>query len=195
VTVHARSEHARGAAAARRLRERARRYLRALGREEAELSILVVGDAAMRRLNRAWRGKDRPTDVLSFPHAEPNHGPLLGDVVVSLDTARRVARTEGRLLGAELDRYLAHGLLHLLGHDHERPADARRMAKAEDELVGEGMVTGATSRSRSGPKGGRGGETRSVRPERRAAAFTRSAVRPEVEGRTHTGPKSGSRSR
>jgi probable rRNA maturation factor len=141
VIVHARSEHARGAAAARRLRARARRYLAALGADAAELSILVVTDAAMRRLNRAWRGKDRATDVLSFPAAGP--GPLLGDVVISLDTARRAAREEGRALGAELDRYLAHGMLHLLGHDHERAADARRMARAEDALVGEGMVRAA----------------------------------------------------
>ena len=95
----------------------------------------------MRRLNRAWRGKDRPTDVLSFPAGGP--GALLGDIVISLDTARRAAKEEGRGVGAELDRYLAHGLLHLLGHDHERPADARRMAEAEDALVGEGMVRAA----------------------------------------------------
>ena len=95
----------------------------------------------MRRLNRAWRGKDHPTDVLSFPAGGP--GALLGDIVISLDTAQRAAREEGRRVGAELDRYLAHGLLHLLGHDHERPADARRMAEAEDALVGEGMVRAA----------------------------------------------------
>ncbi len=154
--VHARSEHPGGAAAVRRLRQRARGYLAALGCDGAELSVLVVGDAAMRRLNRAWRGKDRPTDVLSFPAAGP--GALLGDVVVSLDTARRSAKEDGRAIGAELDRYLAHGLLHLLGHDHHRPADARRMAEAEDALVGEGMVRSANvppcpprSRSRSRP--------------------------------------------
>ena len=152
MTVRIRSEHARGTAAARRLRDRARRYLSAVGRADAELSILLVGDAAIRRLNRAWRGKDAATDVLSFPQAAPG-GPLLGDVVISLDTAERVARREGRGVGAELDRYLAHGILHLLGHDHARPAEARRMAAAEDALVGEGMVTGSRSglgsRSRS----------------------------------------------
>ena len=151
--VHVRSEHARGASAVRRLRAQAQRYLEALGQSEAELSILVVGDAAIRRLNRRWRGKDRATDVLSFPAAGP--GRMLGDVVVSLDTARRAARGQ-RALGAELDRYLAHGLLHLLGHDHERAGDARRMARAEDALVGEGMVTaaGSGSRIRSGSASG-----------------------------------------
>ena len=174
MTVHARSDHARGAAAARGLAARARRHLAALGRADAELSILVVGDAAIRRLNRDWRGKDLATDVLSFPAAGP--GPFLGDVVVSLDTARRAAREAGRPLGAELDRYLAHGLLHLLGHDHERPADARRMAEAEDALVGEGMVTGAGARARpiratTTPLRGYAQRERnpSVRPERSEA--------------------------
>jgi len=149
VKVEARSEHARGAAAARGLRSRARAFLSALGREDAELSILVVDDASIRRLNRAWRAKDRATDVLSFPAA--GGGALLGDVVISLETARRVAREDGRALGVELDRYLAHGLLHLLGHDHEAsPAAALRMARAEDALVGEGMVTAGGKRSRTG---------------------------------------------
>ena len=177
MTVHVRSEHARGSAAARRLRERASRYLAALGREDAEVSILVVGDAAVRRLNRTWRGKDRATDVLSFPLTEPSRnlskggaagstgpksrrgpsttGPrtgkgapplparsLLGDIVISLDTATRVARRDGRAVGAELDRYLAHGLLHLVGYDHQRAGDASLMAARENALVGEGMLTG-----------------------------------------------------
>jgi probable rRNA maturation factor len=147
VVVHARSEHARGMAAARRLRARALRYLSLLAIERAELSIVVVSDAAIRALNRQWRGKDRATDVLSFPAAGPHAG-LLGDVVVSLDTARRVARAEGRPAAAELDRYLAHGLLHLLGHDHERVADARRMATLEDALVGSGLVRAALDPTR-----------------------------------------------
>jgi probable rRNA maturation factor len=164
VTVEARSEHRRGAAAARRLGARARRYLAALGQDRADVSILVVNDAAIRKLNRAWRGKDRATDVLSFPHADPRDG-LLGDVVVSLDTAERVAAAEGRPVGAELDRYLAHGLLHLLGHDHERPAEARRMAQAEDALVGEGMVT-AARRPRASAPSPRAGERAGVRGQR-----------------------------
>ena len=170
--VEARSEHARGAAAARRLRSRGRAFLAALGRRQAELSILVVGDAAIRRLNRAWRGKDRPTDVLSFPAA--GSGALLGDVVISLDTARRAARQDGRPLGAELDRYLAHGILHLLGHDHEAsPAAARRMARAEDALVGEGMVRAAWSRWTPGRAlAARGGDARVRRPQGRRTRRT-----------------------
>lgn len=147
--VHVRNEHPGGAGAARRLRQRAHRYLSALEREGAELSIVLLSDRAIRALNRAWRGKDRATDVLSFPAPWP--GPILGDVAISLDTAIRVARQERQPVGTELDRYLAHGLLHLLGHDHERPADARRMAEEEDRLVGEGMVGRAAKSARSGP--------------------------------------------
>jgi probable rRNA maturation factor len=152
MTVHVRSEHARGSAAARRLRQRACRYLAALGREDAEVSILVVGDAAVRRLNRTWRGKDRPTDVLSFPQVSvtsPGH-PLIGDIVISLDTATRVARRDGRTVAAELDRYLAHGLLHLVGYDHQRAEDASLMAAEEDALVGEGMLTAVRALPGSG---------------------------------------------
>jgi probable rRNA maturation factor len=151
VIVEARSAHARGAAAAVRLRERACCYLSALGREDAEVSILVVDDAYIRRLNRKWRGKDEPTDVLSFPQGAPGAGALLGDLVISLETARRVARRDGRRIGAELDRYLAHGLLHLLGHDHERPEDARKMSMAEDALVGEGMIAVSLGGSGAAP--------------------------------------------
>jgi probable rRNA maturation factor len=145
VIVRLTSEHPRGAAAARRLSARARAYLAALGREDAELSILLVGDRRIRTLNLDWRGKDAATDVLSFPLSDPpGIGPLLGDVVISLETAARRARDEGRPVARELDRYLAHGLLHLLGHDHERPGDARRMAALEQELArSEGLVGAA----------------------------------------------------
>jgi len=164
--VHSRSEHARGAAAARHLQARARRYLAALGQEDVEVSVLLVGDASIRQLNRTWRGRDHATDVLSFPQggapsaavrprrarARTAREPIapLGDIVISLETAERVARRAGRSVRAELDRYLAHGLLHLLGHDHHRARDARRMAEAEDALVGEGMVSKAAGVRRGG---------------------------------------------
>jgi probable rRNA maturation factor len=145
VIVHLTSEHPRGASVARRLRARARAYLAALGRADAELSILLVTDRRIRALNREWRAKDEATDVLSFPISEPpGFGALLGDVVISLDTAARRARAEKRPPGRELDRYLAHGILHLLGYDHERPEDARVMASKEEELArAEGLVGAA----------------------------------------------------
>jgi probable rRNA maturation factor len=102
-----------------------------------QLSILLVGDAEIRRLNRTWRGKDRATDVLSFPQPhEPGNGPVLGDVVISMEMAVRRAKQDGRPVGRELDRYLAHGVLHLLGFDHEKPAEAKRMAEREEALIG-----------------------------------------------------------
>jgi probable rRNA maturation factor len=144
VTVRLSCEHPGGRRLARRLRGRAAAFLAALGRADAELSILLVRDGRIRALNRAWRGKDRATDVLSFPLSDPpGIGPLLGDVVISLDTALRRARGDGRPVATELDRYLAHGLLHLLGFDHERPEDARRMARKEADLAGDGLVAAA----------------------------------------------------
>jgi probable rRNA maturation factor len=111
-----------------------------------ELSIALVSDREMRALNRRWRRKDRPTDVLSFPLLEPGS---LGDVVISLDTARRQAREGGWPLAAELRRLLAHGILHCRGYDHEEPPDARKMAAAERRLLGkEGMV--AVARAKPG---------------------------------------------
>jgi probable rRNA maturation factor len=150
VIVHLSSEHPRGTSAARRLRARARTYLAAVGRDDAELSILLVTDRRIRVLNREWRGVDRATDVLSFPISEPpGSGALLGDVVISLDTAARRARAEARSVGSELDRYLAHGLLHLLGYDHDEPGDAREMAAKEAELArGEGLVGAALRKER-----------------------------------------------
>lgn len=148
--VEVRSDGLTGAAAhLRQLRRSAGRFLAALDLAEVELSVLLTDDAGIRILNRGWRRKDRPTDVLSFPAGPPPPGPKgprhLGDVIVSLDTARRQARAHRRSLAEELDLYLAHGLLHLLGHDHHRRADATRMAELEARLLGRpGMVPPST---------------------------------------------------
>lgn len=129
----------RAPSVARRLGRSARRLLGALRRADAELSVLVVSDREMRRLNRVWRGRDRSTDVLSFSQAEGEGGApggLLGDVVISVDTARRQAAERGVAVGKEADRLLIHGVLHLLGYDHEvSPAEARRMQRRERALA------------------------------------------------------------
>jgi probable rRNA maturation factor len=121
-----------------RLRRRARRLLRAAGAPRAELSIALLSDAAMRELNQRWRGRPRPTDVLSFSLAEGegarHRGALLGDVVLSVETAARQARARRRSLDEELARLLIHGTLHLLGHDHRRPGEARIMRAEERRL-------------------------------------------------------------
>jgi probable rRNA maturation factor len=145
VVVEVRSEVAGGSRHLGRLRTRAARFLDVLDLDRVELSVLLTTDAAIRVLNREWRRKDQPTDVLSFPAGEPPPGATgprhLGDIILSLDTARRQARAHRRSVGDELDLYLAHGLLHLLGHDHHRRQDAERMAALEARLLGRpGMV-------------------------------------------------------
>ena len=125
--------------AARVVRAAATRQLSRAG-ASGELSVVVVGDRRMRRLNRLFRGKDRPTDVLSFPQG----GGLIGDVVISLDSARRQAREGGWTLARELRLLVAHGILHCLGHDHEDQRGARRMAAAERRLLGGPGMVGVT---------------------------------------------------
>ena len=97
-----------------------------------ELSVALVGDDEMQRLNATYRHKDRTTDVLAFSQREGEHAdpaaPVLGDVVISIPVAARQASERGTELERELAELLVHGILHLLGYDHERsPADARRM--------------------------------------------------------------------
>jgi probable rRNA maturation factor len=94
--------------------------LGALGHSSAELSVLLCDDRFIRELNLRFRGIDAPTDVLSFEQDSRTfgHGPILGDVVISLDTARRQARRRSVAESAELRELLLHGILHLLGRDH-----------------------------------------------------------------------------
>ena len=129
----------RAPALAGRLTRSARRLLRALRLSDAELSLVLVSDREMRALNRRWRGRDRPTDVLSFAQREgPGGAPdgVLGDVVISVAPARRQAAERGSTLAREADRLLIHGVLHLLGYDHERSdAEARRMRRRELALA------------------------------------------------------------
>ena len=121
------------------VRRDAARLLALLG-VDAELSIALIGDTEMHDLNRDWRGKDRPTDVLAFALREGEdagvHPDVLGDVVISLDTAARQAAARDATLADEVRVLLAHGILHLLGYDHERsPADAPRMFAKQRALL------------------------------------------------------------
>lgn len=142
------------------LRRRAERMMLATGLSHMELSILLCDDATIRGLNARYRNIDAPTDVLAFPlleeawylehppgtpakHAEPIEGshraptaePLLGDVVISVDTAKRQASASGRSLVGEVTFLLAHGFLHLLGFDHQDAAETRRMSARADLLM------------------------------------------------------------
>jgi rRNA maturation RNase YbeY len=121
-----------------RLLRFARALLAALGEEGAELSIALVDDAEMARLNQHWRGRTGPTDVLAFALREGRHarhrGALLGDVVIAVGVARAQAAERGHDIETECRRLLIHGVLHLLGYDHERTKEARRMRARERAL-------------------------------------------------------------
>ncbi|TCD16335.1 rRNA maturation RNase YbeY [Oricola cellulosilytica] len=106
---------------------------------DSELSILFTDDAAMTTLNGAWRGKDRSTNVLSFPVVGiapgDDPGPLLGDIVLAAETVFSEAALEGRSVEDHLRHLIVHGFLHLLGYDHENDTDAEEMEAAETAIL------------------------------------------------------------
>lgn len=122
------------------MRRNARTLLNSLGHPEGELSVLLVDDGQIAALNRAYLNREGPTNVIAFPMQEGRCAPLgpdlLGDVVISVDTADREARRAGLELEERLTQLLVHGLLHLCGYDHEQgAADARRMAAQSRRLL------------------------------------------------------------
>jgi probable rRNA maturation factor len=119
------------------IRRRAEKMLSHLRLGGVELSVALVDDATIHELNRTYRHKNKPTDVLSFPQIDPVPAKvtgLLGDVILSIETARRQAKRHRRPLLAELTMLLGHGLLHLLGHDHQTDAQEREMTARTREL-------------------------------------------------------------
>lgn len=122
---------------ARRLRRVALAILDITGKAETELSLVLIGNAEMQRLNAKYRKKNYPTDVLSFPveGIVPTKTPLLGDVIISVDKAGEQAKDRGHSLERETILLLIHGIVHLLGYDHERSATAARaMARLEKRV-------------------------------------------------------------
>ncbi len=113
----------------------------ALGRRasRAELGVRVVGPAESRRLNCRYRGKDKPTNVLSFPAHSPgviDTAPRpLGDLVICAQVVRTEAREQGKALRAHWAHLVVHGALHLIGYDHQREPDARRMERREIRVL------------------------------------------------------------
>jgi probable rRNA maturation factor len=123
----------------RRVAARLRLALRALGRARSSATLVFTDDEEIRVLNREYRKHDRATDVLSFHLQElagegdpAGDGIPLGDIVISVETARR--RAHGRRLVAELERLAVHGLCHLFGHDHKKKAEATVMFALERRL-------------------------------------------------------------
>jgi probable rRNA maturation factor len=146
VPVRVQAERAAGANAAlrARLKRRAEAMLAFLQLSESELSLVLSGDSQIHQLNKMYRGKDRPTDVLAFPMREGDFGRLhaglparlLGDVVLSIPTAKRQAKAAGKGELDEMTMLVAHGLLHLLGWDHDTKAKERAMVAETAKLVG-----------------------------------------------------------
>jgi probable rRNA maturation factor len=147
--IHYRNAVARSGVDGRALVGVAKQLVAAAGQPDATLSLTLVNDRAIQQLNREHRGADRPTDVLSFPllddaaangarHANGALGQperMLGDVVISVETARRQAAGYDAPLQAEIYRLLIHGLLHLLGHDHHEAGERRTMRAQERRLA------------------------------------------------------------
>jgi probable rRNA maturation factor len=176
---------------------RARAMLDAVQMGHMELSILLTGDDQIKMLNRVYRKKNRPTDVLAFAQREGTFGDraghLLGDVVISIPTTRRQAAKRGADFTSELTVLLAHGLLHLLGWDHDTPAKDRRMRRETDRLCEaagaaaprtgrpRALVKGTTKRRANLDSTARGG----VRPTGQRQDITRSTTRPAAPALGH----------
>ena len=125
--------------------------MRAEGHVRAEVRVLLTDDAAVQEMNRDYRGKDKPTDVLSFaqieqvegtpvPPAIPGMPLMLGDVVISVETAVRQAQQHAITLDQELALLAVHGVLHLIGYEDETKAGAERMRVREREILGVALV-------------------------------------------------------
>ena len=105
---------------------------------EADLTIVLSGDDQLQELNRQWMGVDAPTDVLSFPsdQTDPETGaPYLGDILISVSRAASQAASAGHPVEAEVQLLVAHGVLHLLGHDHADADEKARMWQAQAEIL------------------------------------------------------------
>lgn len=140
--IYYRNDVRRSGVNGRALVATARRLLDVAGERRSALSLTLVNDEAIRSLNRDYRGKDRATDVLSFALDGDGQVPaerLLGDVVISVDTARRQAAGYDASLQRELYRLLIHGILHLLGHDHEA-ANERRIMECEERKLADAIA-------------------------------------------------------
>ncbi len=108
-------------------------------RQAGEIAVVLSDDATVRKLNRDYRGKDKPTNVLSFPNdggTDPDGGMApLGDVVLALETVLAESKEQGKRAGDHLSHLVVHGVLHLFGHDHLKDAEARRMETLETKIL------------------------------------------------------------
>lgn len=127
----------------RGIRSLAQRLLQAENcADNTEVSVLLTDDARIAELNNQYREMDGPTDVLSFSQLEGEDEPIpgveenvLGDVVISVETARRQAEQQGHTLDREIGVLLVHGILHLVGYDHAEPEEERAMFARQEEIL------------------------------------------------------------
>lgn len=135
--IHFRNDVPRSGVDVRALKKTAGELLAHTGRSNSSLSLSLVDDKTIQSLNKRYRSKDAPTDVLSFggtpPLGDAEHS--VGDVVISIDTARRQADGYHAPLQSELYRLLIHGILHLAGHDHETEPERTAMEAEERRLA------------------------------------------------------------
>lgn len=142
MTLYLKNLHPRSRISRLYFERRVRKILRRLKKPHAILGITFVTDSEIKRLNRIYRGKNRPTDVLSFGgegvrRRRTGEGALrhlLGDVVISIDTARCQAKEKGWLVRSEILFLIIHGILHLLGYDHVKQRDWMKMRRKEKDL-------------------------------------------------------------
>lgn len=174
---------------------RVRAMIGALQLEKKEVSFVLVDESRIHELNKIYRGKDRPTDVLAFAMQEGElaelAGPVLGDVIVSVPTARKQADERGVAVLDEITMLLAHGLLHLLGWDHATPAEDRRMRAETERLcraAGVSLPPGAGPHRVPAP-----GSKRSKEGAEPALSRNRSAVERPSRGEKVRAPQRRSR--
>lgn len=105
-------------------------------KSKGEITLVLAGDAEVRELNRDYRGKDKPTNVLSFPDGSAHGGLIsLGDIIMAFETIEREAAEQGKKLSHHAQHLVVHGVLHLLGYDHENDADAEAMESREIRIL------------------------------------------------------------
>jgi probable rRNA maturation factor len=183
------SEHWKNAGTAKAVVRRAlKQAATTLSTKSAELAIVLTDDAAMRRLNRNWRGVDAPTNVLSFATKNPGNrhmrdrvsdeldkrlGKHLGDIVLAYETVKREARREGKPFDHHLAHLAVHGFLHLLGYDHASSAEARRMETMERAVLRDLAVPDPYRANHS--TAGHGGRRPAKRPGRDRARAVQNA--------------------
>lgn len=176
------------------LKKRLEKMLVALELPDGEVSVLLTDDREIQRLNRDYRGVDKPTDVLSFAMREGEGGrfagDVLGDLIVSAQTCARQAREAKRPVLDEATMLLAHGLLHLLGWDHETPAKDKAMRAETDRLC---VAAGGVPLFALGGVDARG-KSRPTKKSASGGSDVRTKGRSKPAKKASSSPKRGARS-